>query len=154
LKEPNEESGIDAVTTPRPLRHDVLTARALKLNFFHSLAHLDLSSRLDPLYNISCPVCSPHHHITSFETHISRLHLGKSALILGSTGATGKHVLKEVLASPEYTRVGEFGRRVTSEKDLPADHAKLEQHTIDFDKLTAGGDEGLKAGKWDVVIIV
>lgn len=35
-----------------------------------------------------------------------------SVLVLGATGAVGKHILSGLLASPEYTRVGEFGRRV------------------------------------------
>jgi oxidoreductase len=78
---------------------------------------------------------------------------GKTALILGATGATGKHLLRQLLASPEYTRVGEFGRRVTAAQDLPADHSKLEQHPLDFEKLSTTDDQGLKAGKWDVVFV-
>lgn len=79
---------------------------------------------------------------------------GKSALLIGATGAVGKHVLRELVQSPEYTRVGEYGRRVTPLEQLSslpnANVGKLEQKTIDFEKL----DEiGLKNGKWDVVLI-
>jgi hypothetical protein len=72
---------------------------------------------------------------------------GKSALIIGATGATGQHLLRYLLSSPEYTRVAEFGRRLTSTSD-----PKLEQHTLDFEKLGAD-DQGLKAGRWDVVFL-
>ena len=71
-----------------------------------------------------------------------------SALVLGATGAVGKHILSGLLASPEYTRVGEFGRRVTSIESPPE---KLIQRTIsDFDKVEEV--EGIKDG-WDVVLI-
>ncbi|KLO18044.1 hypothetical protein SCHPADRAFT_993847 [Schizopora paradoxa] len=71
-----------------------------------------------------------------------------SALVLGATGGTGQHVLKEVLASKDFTRVGEYGRRVT--QDIVEGQAKLEQKVIDFEKL---GESGLKEGRWDVVFI-
>ena len=71
-----------------------------------------------------------------------------SALVLGATGAVGKHILSGLLASPEYTRVGEFGRRVTSFENPPE---KLIQRKIpDFDKVEEV--EGIKDG-WDVVLI-
>lgn len=71
-----------------------------------------------------------------------------SALVLGATGAVGKHILSGLLASPEYTRVGEFGRRVTAIESPPE---KLIQRTIsDFDKVEEV--EGIKDG-WDVVLI-
>ncbi|KDQ61911.1 hypothetical protein JAAARDRAFT_525851 [Jaapia argillacea MUCL 33604] len=73
-----------------------------------------------------------------------------SAIIFGATGATGKHVLKEVLASSHFTRVGEYGRRVTDSAQLSGGKEKLEQKVIDFEKL---GDAGIKEGKWDVVFI-
>ena len=72
-----------------------------------------------------------------------------SALILGATGAVGKHILSGLLASPEYTRVGEFGRRVTTFETPPPE--KLIQRQIpDFDKIEEV--EGIKDG-WDVVLI-
>jgi len=75
-----------------------------------------------------------------------------SALLIGATGATGKHVLRELLASPHYTTVGEFGRRVTPLDSLPADahKDKLLQKVVDFEKID---EAGLKDGKWDVVIV-
>lgn len=76
----------------------------------------------------------------------------KSALIIGATGATGKHLLKELLASNDYSRVGEYGRRVTPADQLggASTGSKLEQKVVDFEKI---GEAGLKEGKWDVVFI-
>jgi len=75
----------------------------------------------------------------------------KSALILGATGQTGRYLLRELIASPTFTRVCEAGRRVTSEADLPAQSSgKLEQKVIDFERLD---ESGLKEGKWDVVFV-
>ncbi|KAJ7576801.1 hypothetical protein C8J56DRAFT_971624 [Mycena floridula] len=76
--------------------------------------------------------------------------LGKSALLLGATGQTGRHLLRTLLASPYWTRVGEYGRRLTDPKSLEGAE-KLEQKTIDFENLS---ESGLKDGKWDVVFIV
>lgn len=75
----------------------------------------------------------------------------KSALILGATGQTGRHLLRELIASPTFSRVCEAGRRVTPAEELPAQASgKLEQKVIDFDRL----DEArLKDGDWDVVFI-
>lgn len=77
---------------------------------------------------------------------------GKSALIIGATGAVGKHVLRQLVASKEYHRVGEYGRRVTPKDQLGDSESvkKLEQKAIDFDKVE---EAGLKDGKWDVVFI-
>ncbi|THH19004.1 hypothetical protein EW146_g2067 [Bondarzewia mesenterica] len=77
--------------------------------------------------------------------------LGQSALLIGATGSTGRHVLRELLTSPNFTRVGEAGRRVTAKDQLPSGtEGKLEQKVIDFEKLDQAG---LKEGKWDVVFI-
>jgi hypothetical protein len=76
-----------------------------------------------------------------------------SALIIGATGATGSHLLRELLASPRYSRVGEFGRRVTPVDSLSTGKDKLTQKSIDFDKLSPDDDQGLRDGKWDVVFI-
>ncbi|KAG2123459.1 hypothetical protein DEU56DRAFT_873458 [Suillus clintonianus] len=73
-----------------------------------------------------------------------------TALILGATGATGKHLLRELLSHDEWSKVGEYGRRVTPEADLPQNRGKLEQKTIDFEDLEAAG---LKDGRWDVVFV-
>ena len=74
----------------------------------------------------------------------------KSALIIGATGQTGGHLLKELLASPHFSKVGEYGRRVTAPESLAEGKEKLEQKTIDFENLSAAG---LKEGKWDVVYV-
>jgi oxidoreductase len=67
---------------------------------------------------------------------------------LGATGQTGGHLLRELLASPHFNRVGEYGRKLT--QGVASGKEKLEQKVIDFEKLD---QEGLKEGKWDVVFI-
>ncbi|KAF8631966.1 hypothetical protein AX15_002102 [Amanita polypyramis BW_CC] len=73
-----------------------------------------------------------------------------SALILGATGQVGQHVLKELLASSHFTRIGEYGRRVTGLDAIRIGREKLEQKAIDFEKVDQAG---LKDGEWDVVFI-
>ena len=73
-----------------------------------------------------------------------------SALIFGATGQTGRNLLQSLLASPHFTRVGEYGRNVTSPNDIKTGKDKLEQKVIDFEKIQ---EYGLKQGKWDVVFI-
>jgi oxidoreductase len=76
----------------------------------------------------------------------------RSALILGATGATGRHVLTELLASSEYSQVTEIGRRVTSfpqDSSLPG-REKLTQKVVDFEKID---QEGLSDGGYDAVFI-
>ena len=75
-----------------------------------------------------------------------------TALVVGATGQTGGHILRQVLNSPKYGRVLEAGRHVTPLDRLPADgRDKLEQRVIDFEKLSEmrlGEGEG-----FDVVYI-
>ena len=65
----------------------------------------------------------------------------KTALIIGSTGLVGSHLLNLLLDSNEYIKVITFVKRDTGIK-----HPKLTQHIIDFDKpdtykeLVAGDD--------------
>lgn len=75
---------------------------------------------------------------------------GQTALLLGATGQVGQHVLKELLTSPDFVKVGEYGRRLTDTGSIAAGKNKLEQKSIDFEKLE---ESGLKNGKWDVVFI-
>ncbi len=53
----------------------------------------------------------------------------KTALIIGSTGLIGSHLLKLLLESNDYIKVITFVKRDTGIK-----HQKLTQHIIDFDK--------------------
>lgn len=76
--------------------------------------------------------------------------VGLSALVFGGTGATGKHVLREVLTSDRYSRVGEYGRSVTADAKLPTQRNALEQKVVDFERLESAG---VKEGNWDVVLI-
>jgi len=75
---------------------------------------------------------------------------GKTALLLGATGQAGQKILNELLQSPDFTKVGEYGRRLTDASAVIMGKDKLVQKTIDFEKL---GDAGLKDEKWDVVFI-
>ncbi|KAH9968446.1 hypothetical protein BGW80DRAFT_1338589 [Lactifluus volemus] len=75
----------------------------------------------------------------------------QSAIIFGATGQTGRHLLRQLIESPTFSRVCEAGRRTTPKEDLPP-HAdgKLEQKVIDFERLD---EAGLKEGSWDVVFL-
>ncbi len=53
----------------------------------------------------------------------------KTALIIGSTGLIGSHVLTSLLASDEYSQVISFSKR-----DTGINHPKLKQHIINFDQ--------------------
>lgn len=76
---------------------------------------------------------------------------GLSALLFGATGATGKHLLRELLSSDVFSRVGEYGRSVTQQAKLPeTGKSKLKQQTIDFENLDV---PKFKQGNWDVVFI-
>ena len=74
----------------------------------------------------------------------------QSALIIGATGQTGRYLLQNLLSSPHFTRVGEYGRRVTAAEQITAGKDKLEQKVVDFEKIE---EYGLASGKWDVVFI-
>ena len=52
----------------------------------------------------------------------------KTALIIGSTGLTGSHLLHQLLESNQYDKVISFSREVEVE------HPKLVNHIVDFDK--------------------
>ncbi|KAF7370996.1 Oxidoreductase HTATIP2 [Mycena sanguinolenta] len=76
---------------------------------------------------------------------------GKTCLILGATGQVGSTLMKELVASNVFTKIGEFGRKNTPlDKLPPGGKDKVEQHVIDFEKLEAAG---MKEGKWDVIFI-
>ncbi|KZO98292.1 hypothetical protein CALVIDRAFT_562215 [Calocera viscosa TUFC12733] len=76
---------------------------------------------------------------------------GKTALILGATGNAGSLLLRELLASPSFSKIGEYGRNVTHPDTLPEQgKEKLEQHRIDYENLSAAG---LADQKWDVVFV-
>jgi len=74
----------------------------------------------------------------------------QSALIIGATGQTGRHLLQNLLASSHFTRVGEYGRKVTPANEITSGKDKLEQKVIDFEKIH---ESGLNKEKWDVVFI-
>ncbi|KIO25807.1 hypothetical protein M407DRAFT_15192 [Tulasnella calospora MUT 4182] len=77
----------------------------------------------------------------------------ESVLLIGATGATGKNVLRDLLASNHFSRVVEAGRRVTPAESLQdvTGKEKLTQKTIDFEKLE---ESGLKDEKVDAIVIV
>ena len=53
-----------------------------------------------------------------------------TALIAGTTGLVGRHVLQYLLQDPEYSAVTSLTRR-----SLGLSHAKLHEHIVDFEKL-------------------
>lgn len=55
--------------------------------------------------------------------------MGKTAIILGSTGLTGSFLLNILLNSEEYTSVVTFVRKITG-----TSHPKMTEHVINFDK--------------------
>ena len=56
--------------------------------------------------------------------------MGRTALIIGSTGLIGSQLLELLLESKEYSTVIAFIKR-----DSGIQHPKLKQYIIDFDKL-------------------
>ncbi|KAI0058883.1 hypothetical protein BV25DRAFT_1186169 [Artomyces pyxidatus] len=83
--------------------------------------------------------------------HRTSAWLDTSVLLIGATGQAGRPLLRELLASSHFSRVGEAGRRITPEDELPeGKRDKLEQKVIDFENIEQAG---LKEDKWDVVII-
>ena len=56
----------------------------------------------------------------------------KTALIIGSTGLVGSHLLQILLESKDYDKVVTFGKRASGMQ-----HPKLTEHIIDFDKVDA-----------------
>jgi oxidoreductase len=59
-------------------------------------------------------------------------------------------LLRELLASRQFTKVGEYGRNITPESDIAIGKDKLEQKIINFENLN---EAGLQEGRWDVVYI-
>jgi len=61
--------------------------------------------------------------------------MGKTALLLGATGETGRELLRELVHAPAFDKVVTVTRRLT---ELPKEEAysKVEQRVVDFDKLS------------------
>lgn len=76
---------------------------------------------------------------------------GKTAVLLGATGAVGKETLDELLSTSHFSQVHSFGRRPSGQT-----HAKLTEHNVDFEKL-ANGDateaDKLRNVRADAVLI-
>lgn len=54
----------------------------------------------------------------------------KTALVIGATGVTGKHIVSQLLARQDYDQVLAFSRRA-----LSVVHSKLVNHVVDFDHI-------------------
>jgi len=76
----------------------------------------------------------------------------QTALLVGATGQVGQNVLKELLASSQFSQVVEVGRRVTPAEQLEGavGKEKLVQKVIDFDEVHEAGLKDIKA---DIVVI-
>lgn len=59
----------------------------------------------------------------------------RTALVAGSSGLVGGHLLRQLLDDPAYDRVTALTRRA-----LPLTHKKLVQQVVDFDRLAEVGD--------------
>jgi len=59
----------------------------------------------------------------------------RTALVAGSSGLVGGHLLRQILDNPAYDRVTALTRRT-----LPLTHKKLVQQVVDFDRLAEVGD--------------
>lgn len=64
-----------------------------------------------------------------------------SAIIFGGTGAVGKHLVNELLQSPQYSNVHAFVRKPFKAESAHKDSSKLVEHVIDFDKLMHSDEE-------------
>ena len=66
-------------------------------------------------------------------THVSMTH-SKSALILGSTGETGRELLSQMVKTATFGRIVTVGRRLVS---LPEEEGydRVEQKVVDFDNI-------------------
>lgn len=107
-------------------------------------------TRLQPPYLLLTLTLTLSHH-PHMSTPLTTT--GKSALLLGATGAVGKALLTLLLANPAWTRVGEYGRRVTPPTTWSgAPPPKLEQKVIDFEDVE-GMRAGMRTGRWDVVFV-
>ncbi|MGB3180518.1 MAG: oxidoreductase [Cyclobacteriaceae bacterium] len=61
---------------------------------------------------------------------------GKTALIAGSTGLIGSHLLQQLLADPVYDQIIAVTRRPLQES-----HPKLREEIVDFDHLDSAGNK-------------
>lgn len=59
----------------------------------------------------------------------------KTAIVIGSTGLTGRHITKKLLASKSYSKVITFSRRSPGFK-----HPKLVSHVVDFEDIPKWAD--------------
>ena len=74
----------------------------------------------------------------------------QSALIVGAADQTGRCLLQNLLSSPHFTQVGEYGRHVAAAEQITAGKDKLEQKVLDFEKIE---DCGLGSGKRGAMFI-
>ena len=63
----------------------------------------------------------------------ARVPSSRRLVILGATGAVGRHVLAEALRSPAFAAVTTLGRRKADVADGEAPPGKLAQHVVDFE---------------------
>lgn len=59
----------------------------------------------------------------------------RTAIVIGATGVTGKHITRKLLAAKAYKKVLVFSRRALAYK-----HPKLVNHVVDFDAIDTWAD--------------
>merc|ERR1719162_2903132 len=89
---------------------------------------------------------------------------GRSAVILGASGATGKFILSYLICSPEWSKITIIHRRqldlnaIAAQCKLPqftdSQTAKVTQHTVDMTKLAADDTNAELFKEHDVAICV
>jgi len=60
----------------------------------------------------------------------------RTAIVIGATGLTGKHITRKLLASKLYAKVTTFSRR-----PLGYTHPKLASHVVDFEAIPTWADK-------------
>lgn len=124
----------------------ILAERDVYVVMFVSLAH-SIRLTVPSMAGLYCRTL-----FSDCAMRMTRVPLGMSALTIGATGAVGRHILSLLLGSKDFTKVAEYGRRVTPQTELASQvpSNKLEQKTINFEKIA---EEGLQDGKFDVVVL-
>eukprot|EP00730_Choanoeca_flexa_P008784 TRINITY_DN12535_c1_g1_i6.p2 TRINITY_DN12535_c1_g1~~TRINITY_DN12535_c1_g1_i6.p2 ORF type:complete len:208 (+),score=38.98 TRINITY_DN12535_c1_g1_i6:1416-2039(+) len=87
--------------------------------------------------------CSSSSEEASCQTDMSQAKPGYVAVVTGATGAIGRHIVAELLASSKWQKITTIGRRplqLPEELQKKAADGRLVQQTVDMDNLEAHQD--------------